>query len=128
MTNCPNCGAPITKNKCEYCGTIFRFIETEKYKISARKPSSKEEEKTRIKKLIMEVLIAYTGIKVVYRFCGFKKEEKILALSVSEIKSYLPIEVSSQQVFALLRQLELEYNIKRIIDKQKALWYTEYIK
>lgn len=20
--NCPNCGAPIRKNKCEYCGTI----------------------------------------------------------------------------------------------------------
>ena len=22
-TNCPNCGAPITKSKCEYCGTTF---------------------------------------------------------------------------------------------------------
>lgn len=22
-TNCPNCGAPITSNKCEYCGTNF---------------------------------------------------------------------------------------------------------
>lgn len=21
--NCPNCGAPITGDKCEYCGTIF---------------------------------------------------------------------------------------------------------
>jgi len=22
-TNCPNCGAPITSMKCEYCGTDF---------------------------------------------------------------------------------------------------------
>ena len=22
-TNCPNCGAPITGIKCEYCGTLF---------------------------------------------------------------------------------------------------------
>ena len=21
MTNCPNCGAPFTGDKCEYCGT-----------------------------------------------------------------------------------------------------------
>lgn len=26
-TNCPNCGAPITGRKCEYCGT--RFSEPE---------------------------------------------------------------------------------------------------
>mgnify|MGYP004657774481 CR=1 FL=1 len=23
MYNCPNCGAPITGTKCEYCGTVF---------------------------------------------------------------------------------------------------------
>ena len=23
MTNCPNCGAPITGPSCEYCGTRF---------------------------------------------------------------------------------------------------------
>lgn len=23
QTNCPNCGAPITSYKCEYCGTVF---------------------------------------------------------------------------------------------------------
>lgn len=23
MTNCPNCGAPIVADKCEYCGTVF---------------------------------------------------------------------------------------------------------
>ena len=23
MTNCPNCGAPITGRACEYCGTVF---------------------------------------------------------------------------------------------------------
>lgn len=27
MTNCPNCGAPITGAKCEYCGTIFNARE-----------------------------------------------------------------------------------------------------
>lgn len=25
--NCPNCGAPITGDKCEYCGTVFRIKE-----------------------------------------------------------------------------------------------------
>lgn len=24
LYNCPNCGAPITGDKCEYCGTMFR--------------------------------------------------------------------------------------------------------
>lgn len=31
--NCPNCGAPITGEKCEYCGTVFydwAVIESEK--------------------------------------------------------------------------------------------------
>lgn len=23
FTNCPNCGAVITSNHCEYCGTVF---------------------------------------------------------------------------------------------------------
>lgn len=23
MSNCPNCGAPITSSQCEYCGTVF---------------------------------------------------------------------------------------------------------
>ncbi len=23
MINCPNCGAPIVSDKCEYCGTVF---------------------------------------------------------------------------------------------------------
>lgn len=27
MTNCPNCGAVITGDKCEYCGTVFRRKE-----------------------------------------------------------------------------------------------------
>lgn len=27
--NCPNCGAPITGVKCEYCGTVFRKPEKE---------------------------------------------------------------------------------------------------
>lgn len=31
--NCPNCGAPITGEKCEYCGTVFydwAVIDSEK--------------------------------------------------------------------------------------------------
>ena len=24
MINCPNCGAPIKGNVCEYCGTVFK--------------------------------------------------------------------------------------------------------
>jgi len=27
ISNCPNCGAPIVGNKCEYCGTIFNDIQ-----------------------------------------------------------------------------------------------------
>lgn len=25
--NCPNCGAPITRPRCEYCGTTFNLID-----------------------------------------------------------------------------------------------------
>lgn len=28
MTNCPNCGAPITGLRCEYCGTQFEKPKT----------------------------------------------------------------------------------------------------
>lgn len=28
MTNCPNCGAPITGPKCEYCGTVHTSLKT----------------------------------------------------------------------------------------------------
>lgn len=27
-TNCPNCGAPISSSKCEYCGTVFSNHDT----------------------------------------------------------------------------------------------------
>ena len=26
-TNCPNCGAPITGQKCEYCETVFYALK-----------------------------------------------------------------------------------------------------
>lgn len=33
VTNCPNCGAPVESNQCEYCGTyIFDFSKIELYK------------------------------------------------------------------------------------------------
>ncbi|MCR5652822.1 MAG: hypothetical protein K6F88_03385 [Ruminococcus sp.] len=33
--NCPNCGAPITSYKCEYCGTLFYdFANLELYEPS----------------------------------------------------------------------------------------------
>lgn len=28
MTNCPNCGAPVTSWKCEYCDTVFEEPDT----------------------------------------------------------------------------------------------------
>ena len=28
MTNCKNCGAPLTNNKCEYCGTEYEEHKT----------------------------------------------------------------------------------------------------
>ena len=33
ISNCPNCGAAIVGNKCEYCGTIFNDIQ-EKYQFN----------------------------------------------------------------------------------------------
>lgn len=33
ISNCPNCGALIVGNKCEYCGTIFNDIQ-EKYQFN----------------------------------------------------------------------------------------------
>lgn len=27
--NCPNCGAPVTGNKCEYCGTVFNHDDND---------------------------------------------------------------------------------------------------
>lgn len=33
ITNCPNCGAPISGIKCEYCGTLFfDMADVELYK------------------------------------------------------------------------------------------------
>lgn len=29
-TNCPNCAAPITGPKCEYCGTVFNLPEIDR--------------------------------------------------------------------------------------------------
>ena len=29
--NCPNCGAPITKSWCEYCGTHFKTKKSPYY-------------------------------------------------------------------------------------------------
>ena len=29
LTNCPNCGAPITKDRCEYCGTHFNITNSD---------------------------------------------------------------------------------------------------
>ena len=33
MSNCPNCGAPITGDRCEYCGTVFRKEKQESKRI-----------------------------------------------------------------------------------------------
>lgn len=32
-TNCPNCGAPITKSQCDYCGTIFTDLAEQEEKM-----------------------------------------------------------------------------------------------
>ena len=34
MSNCPNCGAPITGDRCEYCGTVFRKEKQESNRIA----------------------------------------------------------------------------------------------
>lgn len=34
MTNCPNCGAPITGYRCEYCDTAFPEHKTEEDELS----------------------------------------------------------------------------------------------
>lgn len=35
MSNCPNCGAPITGDRCEYCGTVFRKEKQESKRIAS---------------------------------------------------------------------------------------------
>ncbi len=37
-TNCPNCGAPLSGSKCEYCGTVF---EMEPMRIEVVRPGMK---------------------------------------------------------------------------------------
>lgn len=32
-TNCPNCGAPITKSRCEYCDTVFVYLAEQEAKM-----------------------------------------------------------------------------------------------
>lgn len=34
MTNCPNCGAPLSTGKCEYCGTEFAKKHTVVYTVT----------------------------------------------------------------------------------------------
>ena len=35
LTNCRNCGAPIEKGRCQYCGTDYRgtYVTYEEYKM-----------------------------------------------------------------------------------------------
>ena len=33
MTNCPNCGAPITGPRCEYCETVFDISKENELRI-----------------------------------------------------------------------------------------------
>lgn len=35
MSNCPNCGAPISGYKCEYCGTVFDMSEEERLRLES---------------------------------------------------------------------------------------------
>ena len=45
MTNCPNCGAPITGPECEYCGTWFPELErTTEAEIKARTKTLADQE------------------------------------------------------------------------------------
>lgn len=36
--NCPNCGAPVTGPRCEYCGTQFEKPKTAYYEIPYSRP------------------------------------------------------------------------------------------
>ena len=49
MTNCPNCGAPITSSRCEYCGTVFSGYRPPSYysAISAYDEAIKSTRKSR---------------------------------------------------------------------------------
>ena len=41
MTNCPNCGAPITKSKCEYCDAVFSDLQAQDLEIEILREKNK---------------------------------------------------------------------------------------
>lgn len=121
--NCPNCGAPIVGDKCEYCGTIFRFIEKP---IPTERPIPRVnrinyEKNEEYKKAILIILEKYTGVRVLTKFLWFK-EEILEAFSVSDIQEFMPY-LSTQKLCVLLLSLEKNGFIKKRVDKGKAMWY-----
>ena len=59
MTNCPNCGAPITGSTCEYCGTVFprRYHSDDEYTLLEAKNKCLEDQKV-IKELYDSAIFA----------------------------------------------------------------------
>lgn len=58
ISNCPNCGAPIVGNKCEYCGTIFNEQED----LYLRLDLLHKIDQLKIKKRNLEYQLAYDKI------------------------------------------------------------------
>lgn len=81
MTNCPNCGAPIEKYKCDYCGTYFIDVADIKERgVSYLRMQFGDEtrlikarlEETRIKNFFPPVTRGFYG-ELVFEPCNHRK-------------------------------------------------------
>lgn len=75
MKNCPNCGAPITSNKCEYCNTvIYNKDDTKKELLLELKRLETEAHKLKFKLAYDEMMAVArcgnTGVTVGSEWCG----------------------------------------------------------
>lgn len=117
--NCPNCGAPIVGDKCEYCGTVFKFVNEKKKTIL---PPNHYKQLDQIRKdEIVDFLAKHSRKK--HKILWFYYETPSTSFSASEIIEELQLDISIQKISCLLLFLEREGLIKKVIDNGRAMWY-----
>lgn len=84
--NCPNCGAPITGIKCEYCGTqFFNIADMELYKASYLRMKTNGNICTfKAIPVMSELTMDYSGITVNIELKVLNDEEGIYFREVQE--------------------------------------------
>jgi hypothetical protein len=65
MTNCPNCGAPITSYKCSYCDTVF-YNDLDKRTVELRQFIELEKQRLSLEHLYSEAIKAMRSYTVSY--------------------------------------------------------------